>query len=160
MTAIASSLLFATAAHAAVDLIAVGQLSGLTGDLSKETAAPLENGVAGNLLGSGIGNSSVQNVFSAIPIAADQNAINYNFGEQPTAGGTVSKGQAATMGFWQNKNGQGLVVAADFVGTGIGGPIYHLNNQAFYLNTYFKVAPTGFGVQPVWAAAWGGRTPR
>lgn len=34
-----------------VDLIAIGSLSGQMGDLATQTAAPLENGVAGNLLG-------------------------------------------------------------------------------------------------------------
>ncbi len=41
-------------AHAAVDLIAIGSISGTYEDLSNQTAAPLENGVAGNRLG-GIG---------------------------------------------------------------------------------------------------------
>ncbi len=40
-----------SSAWASVDLIAVGQLSGNTGDRSKATAAPLENGAPGNLLG-------------------------------------------------------------------------------------------------------------
>jgi hypothetical protein len=38
-------------AHAAVELIAIGSISGTYEDLSNQTAAPLENGVAGNLLG-------------------------------------------------------------------------------------------------------------
>ncbi|HXE51473.1 MAG TPA: SdrD B-like domain-containing protein, partial [Tepidisphaeraceae bacterium] len=63
----------------------------------------------GNLIRSGAGNASVQDLFSNVPVGADQNAINYNFGEQPAAGSAVSKGQAATMGFWQNKNGQALI---------------------------------------------------
>ena len=36
-------------------------------------------------------------------------AENYNFGERPMAGGAIVGGQTATIGFWQNKNGQGLV---------------------------------------------------
>jgi fibronectin-binding autotransporter adhesin len=63
----------------------------------------------GNLISAGAGNASVQDVFSGVPVGANQNAINYNFGEQPAAGSAVSKGQAATMGFWQNKNGQALI---------------------------------------------------
>jgi hypothetical protein len=47
--------LFATSnALATVDLIAKGQISGMISDLSRETAAPLENGAPGNLFG-GIG---------------------------------------------------------------------------------------------------------
>jgi len=41
-------------AHGAVDLIAIGSINGSYEDLSNQTAAPLENGVAGNRLG-GIG---------------------------------------------------------------------------------------------------------
>jgi hypothetical protein len=44
-------LLEAPIARGEVDLIAIGSLSGNDSDLSAETAAPLENGVAGNLLG-------------------------------------------------------------------------------------------------------------
>lgn len=36
-------------------------------------------------------------------------AQNYNFGERPPAGGEVVAGQTATIGFWQNKNGQNLI---------------------------------------------------
>jgi hypothetical protein len=50
LTAIAS-LFAVSSAHATVDLVAFAQLSGTGGDLSKETAAPLENGAPGNLLG-------------------------------------------------------------------------------------------------------------
>lgn len=39
------------AAHASVDLIAIGSISGAYEDLSARTAAPLENGVPGNRLG-------------------------------------------------------------------------------------------------------------
>jgi formylglycine-generating enzyme required for sulfatase activity len=35
--------------------------------------------------------------------------VNYNFGERPLADGQVQPGQTATIGFWQNKNGQNLV---------------------------------------------------
>ena len=48
------SSLIAGTAQADVDLIAVGDISGAYEDLSSQTAAPLENGVAGNRLG-GIG---------------------------------------------------------------------------------------------------------
>lgn len=55
-------------AHA-VELIAVGSLSGLSSDLSSATAGPLENGVAGNLLG-GLGSGLAYaggNTFIATP---------------------------------------------------------------------------------------------
>jgi hypothetical protein len=86
LTAIASSLMFATTAHAGVDLIAMGQLSGLTGDLSKETAAPLENGVAGNLLG-GLGSGIAYagcHTFVAVPDRGP-NAVSYNAAIDDTA---------------------------------------------------------------------------
>ena len=35
--------------------------------------------------------------------------MNYNFGERPEAGGRVSAGETATIGFWQNRNGQALI---------------------------------------------------
>ncbi len=35
--------------------------------------------------------------------------MNYNFAERPGAGDTVRRGQAATIGYWQNKNGQALL---------------------------------------------------
>jgi hypothetical protein len=69
LSASASSLMLATAAHASVDLIAIGQLGGRAGDLSKETAAPLENGTASNLLG-GVGSGIAYagcHTFVAVP---------------------------------------------------------------------------------------------
>jgi hypothetical protein len=39
--------------------------------------------------------------------------LNYNFGERPAAGGSVQHGQAATIGFWNNRNGQALIRAFD-----------------------------------------------
>lgn len=72
--------LFAThAAHAAIDLIAIGSISGNTSDLSGETAAPLENGVAGNIFG-GIGSGLAyagDDFFIALPDRGP-NASPYN----------------------------------------------------------------------------------
>jgi hypothetical protein len=48
------ALLAVPAAHAGVDLIAIGGIDGSYEDLSTETATPLENGVPGNRFG-GIG---------------------------------------------------------------------------------------------------------
>lgn len=70
----------------------------------------------GNVISTGTGNASVQDVFSGVRIGTSQNAINYNFGERPAAGSSVSKGQAATMGFWQNKNGQALILRFASIG--------------------------------------------
>jgi len=69
VTAAVIAVLASTSVHASVDLIASGTLSGDTSDLSTETAAPLENGMAGNLLGgmgSGIAYAGC-NTFLAIP---------------------------------------------------------------------------------------------
>ena len=51
---LASTLLTSVSAHADINLIAIGKISGNYEDLSSQTAAPLENGIAGNRLG-GIG---------------------------------------------------------------------------------------------------------
>lgn len=69
----------APAAHATVDLIAIGTLSGNAADLSVETAAPLENGAPGNLLG-GIGSGIAYagcNTFLAVPDRGP-NAVAYD----------------------------------------------------------------------------------
>jgi DNA-binding beta-propeller fold protein YncE len=84
-TAIATAL-FCVSAHASVDLAAIGTLSGQMPDLSTETAAPLENGVAGNLLG-GIGSGIAYagcNTFLAIPDRGP-NAVSYNAAVSDTA---------------------------------------------------------------------------
>jgi hypothetical protein len=47
----------------------------------------------------------------AVPLGVEVNGLNYNFGEQPPAGGGVHSGQAAGIGFWNNKNGQALIKA-------------------------------------------------
>ena len=64
-----ASLLTAPAAHATVDLIALGSVSGTYEDLATDTADPLENGVAGNSLG-GLGSGLAYaggNTFVAVP---------------------------------------------------------------------------------------------
>jgi hypothetical protein len=74
-----ASLFVVSSAHATVDLIAKGQLSGTTGDLSRETAAPLENGAPGNLFG-GIGSAMTYagcTNFIAVPDRGP-NAIPFN----------------------------------------------------------------------------------
>jgi hypothetical protein len=46
-----------------------------------------------------------------INLAAGVNGLNYNYGEQPPAGGSVQSGQTAGIGFWNNKKGQALIKA-------------------------------------------------
>ena len=73
-------------AHAAVDLIAIGTMSGTYEDLSSRTAAPLENGVAGNRLG-GIGSGLAYaggEIFLALPDRGP-NAVPYDSNIDDTA---------------------------------------------------------------------------
>ncbi|HJW12175.1 MAG TPA: esterase-like activity of phytase family protein [Albitalea sp.] len=85
------SLLIAAAcaamnAQAGVDLIAIGQLGGHGSDLSAATAAPLENGAPGNLLG-GMGSGLAYagcNSFVALPDRGP-NAVAYNPAVSDTA---------------------------------------------------------------------------
>ena len=56
-------------AQAQIDLIAIGQVSGEYQDMATITALPLENGVAGNMLG-GVGSGLAyagRNTFLALP---------------------------------------------------------------------------------------------
>jgi hypothetical protein len=46
--------------------------------------------------------------FSEIVLVAGSQGVNYNFGER-VEGGELSAGQTATIGFWQNRNGQNLI---------------------------------------------------
>jgi hypothetical protein len=46
-----------------------------------------------------------------IELGQGVNGLNYNYGEQPAATGPVHKGQTAGIGFWNNKNGQALILA-------------------------------------------------
>ena len=59
----------APAVQAEIDLIAIGQISATYEDMAIKTATPLENGVAGNLLG-GVGSGFAYaggNTFLALP---------------------------------------------------------------------------------------------
>lgn len=51
LPALIASLLAPVVSHAAVELIAISEISGAYEDLASQTAAPLENGVPGNRLG-------------------------------------------------------------------------------------------------------------
>ena len=61
------------------------------------------NGVA---VGANLANDELSGVQIGLPASA---AENYNFAERPAAGGELTSGQTATIGFWQNKNGQRLI---------------------------------------------------
>lgn len=74
-----AAVLAAPAAHAGVDLIAIGSLDAGVADLSAATAAPLENGVPGNLFG-GIGSGIAYagcNTLLAVPDRGP-NAVPYD----------------------------------------------------------------------------------
>jgi uncharacterized delta-60 repeat protein len=43
------------------------------------------------------------------------NGLNYNYGAQPPASGSLQHGQTAGIGFWNNKNGQALIKALPVV---------------------------------------------
>jgi hypothetical protein len=62
---------------------------------------------AGN--GGGSAFTVTNDKFSNVRIQMCDDDNNWNFGEQLTAGGSVAQGQTATIGFWQNKNGQALL---------------------------------------------------
>jgi hypothetical protein len=56
------------------------------------------------------GNAAVNDAFSAITLLQGGSlAENYNFGERPLTTGGVAAGQTATIGYWQNRNGQNLL---------------------------------------------------
>jgi hypothetical protein len=63
-----------------------------------------------NSVGTGGGTASGAQ-FTGIVLAAGENAMNYNYGEVPTATGAVHSGLAAGIGFWNNRNGQALIKA-------------------------------------------------
>jgi len=66
---VAACLSAATAQAAEPVLIAVGSISGVYEDFATQTSAPLENGIAGNLLG-GMGSALATaggNLFIALP---------------------------------------------------------------------------------------------
>lgn len=66
----------------------------------------------GTVNGTPSGDATVNDQFSGIRLPQPgSDGVNYNFGERPAAGGQVSTGQTATIGFWQNKNGQALIKA-------------------------------------------------
>jgi hypothetical protein len=61
------------------------------------------------------GGSVMGDSFVGITLASGQNGLNYNFGERPPSTGGVQRGQTATIGFWNNRNGQALIKALPVV---------------------------------------------
>lgn len=76
-----------------------------------EGAVPSAYVAGQDVIGTLGGTVTGQGVFSNVQLAVDQNALDYNFGQQPAGGAAVSKGQSAGIGFWANKNGQKLIAA-------------------------------------------------
>ena len=57
-----------------------------------------------------VGSGAVNDVFSGVVLSqGGLSAENYNFGERPATNGGVHHGLTATIGYWQNKNGQNLI---------------------------------------------------
>ena len=80
--------------------------------LSETQPVDFNDGVEalGTVNGQSVGDDTVNDVFSGILIEEPGSvAENYNFGERPLVEGQISAGQTATIGFWQNKNGQELI---------------------------------------------------
>src|SRR5262249_11549986 len=56
------------------------------------------------------GGATAEDQFSNIVLNPGVTGSNNNFGEQPAElGNYLTRGQTATIGFWQNKNGQALI---------------------------------------------------
>ena len=102
-----------SSAWAGVDLIAIGKLSGNAADRSKATAAPLENGVPGNLLG-GIGSGLAYagcDTFLAVPDRGP-NAISYNKAIDDTAS-YINRFQTLTLRLKAGGKGSALPYTLD-----------------------------------------------
>ena len=66
----------------------------------------------GTVNGVAVGSYAANDVFSGIVmLQGGMSAENYNFGERPATSGGVCHGQTATIGYWQNRNGQNLIKA-------------------------------------------------
>jgi hypothetical protein len=63
-----------------------------------------------NSVGTAGGSLVATDTFS-VGLGQGVNGLNYNYGERPSAGGAAHSGQTATIGFWNNKNGQALIKA-------------------------------------------------
>ena len=100
--------MFAVHQASAAVLLAAGSLSGLGGDLAPQTAGPLENGIAGNLLG-GIGSGLAWaggNTFLATPDRGP-NATPYNSLVDDTTS-YIARFQTLQLNLTANTSGSGL----------------------------------------------------
>jgi hypothetical protein len=62
-----------------------------------------------NSVGTAGGTTVLDQFFVALAEGVD--GLNYNYGERPAATSAVQRGQTAGIGFWNNKNGQALILA-------------------------------------------------
>jgi hypothetical protein len=68
--------------------------------------------VLGMVNGVSVGDASINDTFSGVVMQQPNSlAEDYNFGEQSASASAVGAGQTATIGFWQNKNGQKLILS-------------------------------------------------
>jgi Bacterial Ig-like domain (group 3)/SdrD B-like domain/Beta-propeller repeat len=66
----------------------------------------------GTVNGAPAGGAAANDTFAGIVLPRGGSvAENYNFGERPATNGSVTAGQTATIGYWQNRNGQNLILA-------------------------------------------------
>ncbi len=74
--------------------------------------------VLGTVDGTELGIIADNDTFSGIVLSAGQNGADYNFAELSTAATVdfVHQGQTATIGFWQNRNGQRLLKSLNGAG--------------------------------------------
>ncbi len=72
-------------------------------------AQPLVYTDGRDTVGSLGGNAGTNDRFSAINVGNNARGINYNFGERITTGTALRSGDTATIGYWQNNNGQALI---------------------------------------------------
>jgi hypothetical protein len=119
----------------------------------------------GTVNGTPTGSAAVQDVSAGVVLPTGGSVgENYNFGERPATTGAVGTGQTATIGFWQNKNGQNLLLALN--GGGSSTQLGHwlattfpnmygsldgeTNTQvaAFYKALFARTAQTGPGGPP------------
>jgi PKD repeat protein len=66
--------------------------------------------VSGTVNGVEVGNAAVNDTLSGVVLPRPGSvAADFNFGERLASGGGVTPGQTATIGYWQNNNGQNLI---------------------------------------------------
>ncbi|MFN0010038.1 MAG: SdrD B-like domain-containing protein [Phycisphaerales bacterium] len=56
-----------------------------------------------------LGGTVTNDKIASIVLPANAESMNNNFGERAASGSTLGAGSTATIGFWQNKNGQNLI---------------------------------------------------